>query len=229
MLDDPLTPLEPVFAEYERLAAQVDSLFAGVRDQYPEAVACGDGCSDCCHALFDLSLIEALYLHRAFTRRFDFGKERSNILERADAADRAVYVLKRRLHKESTEGRTPEELARAAGAERLRCPLLSEDDRCVLYDQRPLTCRAYGLPLSIDGVGRACPRSRFDRGGSYPALDMDKVNAYLAELSVQAAQLLKSRFTELHTVYVPVSTALLADYDAEYLGINQKGEQDERA
>ena len=227
MRDDPFLLLAPVFAEYERLAARADALFARVREQYPDRVACSGGCSDCCHALFDVGLVEALFLHQAFTRRFTFGRERSIILTRADAADRAAYILKRRLHKESLAGRALEELVSEVGARRLRCPLLSEDDACALYAHRPITCRAYGIPLAISGVGRVCPRSSFTEGGRYPVLDMDMMNARLAELSSLAAQSLKSRFSGLHMAYVPVSTALLTEYNSEYLGMDQRSRQHE--
>lgn len=50
--------LEEIFLEYEVLAAQVDKLFQDVQSKYPEEVACTRTCSDCCHALFDLSLVD---------------------------------------------------------------------------------------------------------------------------------------------------------------------------
>ena len=28
----------------------------------------------------------------------------------------------------------------------VRCPLLDEENRCLLYDARPITCRLYGVP-----------------------------------------------------------------------------------
>ena len=75
--------LTPIFQQYEALRAQADAVFSTVRNQFPQCVACKEGCSDCCHALFDLSLVEAMYINRAFQEHFGYGPERSAILERA--------------------------------------------------------------------------------------------------------------------------------------------------
>ena len=58
--------LDAIFQEYAQLAAQADQLFERVKNQFPEEVACASGCSSCCHAAFDLSLVEAMALNRAF-------------------------------------------------------------------------------------------------------------------------------------------------------------------
>ena len=54
------TELDVVFRDYETLTARTDELFERVRAQFPAEVACTAGCSDCCHAMFDLSLVEAM-------------------------------------------------------------------------------------------------------------------------------------------------------------------------
>ena len=79
--------LDAVFLAYEKLVAQTDTLFGRVRDQFPAEVGCKAGCSDCCHAMFDLSLVEAMYINRKFNECFDFGAQRSAILEAAGEAD----------------------------------------------------------------------------------------------------------------------------------------------
>ena len=78
------------FDKYERLVKEVDAVFAQVQKQYPDCVACKMGCSDCCHAMFDLSLVEALYINSHFNRIED-SELRNEILERADKADREAY------------------------------------------------------------------------------------------------------------------------------------------
>ena len=50
-----------------------------------------------------------------------------------------------------------------------RCPLLGDDDRCLLYQARPITCRLYGVPTAIAGQGyrlQASPPSK--RASSTP-------------------------------------------------------------
>ena len=56
--------LEEIFLEYEVLTAQVDKLFQDVQSKYPKEVACTKTCSDCCYALFDLSLVEAMAIKK---------------------------------------------------------------------------------------------------------------------------------------------------------------------
>ena len=69
------------------------------------------------------------------------------------------------------------------GQWRIRCPMLADDRRCAIYQLRPLTCRAYGLPLSISGRGHVCGLSGFTQGTDYPTIKMDNINGYLLELS----------------------------------------------
>ena len=75
--------LTDIFARYENLRAEADTLFDRVREACPQCVTCKEGCSDCCHAMFDLSLVEAMALNRAFNARFGFGAARSAVLEAA--------------------------------------------------------------------------------------------------------------------------------------------------
>ena len=58
--------LTPVFTAYEALVAEADAVFARVGEMHPDCVTCKPGCSDCCHAMFDLSLVEAMYLNARF-------------------------------------------------------------------------------------------------------------------------------------------------------------------
>ena len=42
-----------------------------------------------------------------------------------------------------------------AGVEHI-CPMLGSDDRCLVYDARPIACRTYGYYVASDGQGRWC-------------------------------------------------------------------------
>lgn len=211
--------LTPIFARYEALAAEADAIFAHVREAHADRVSCATGCSDCCHALFDLSLVEAMYLNKVFTESIPYGRERSNILERAADLDRKAVRIKRDMFKASKEGKSPEEIMADAARVRLACPLLSADNTCILYAHRPITCRLYGVPLNINGKGHVCGKTGFQAGGAFPAVNMDKIQDRLEGLSRDIAAAVESRFKELHQVYVPVSMALLTRYDEQYLGI----------
>ena len=62
------------FVKYEALVEVVDGIFNRVKKEYPKEVFCREKCSDCCYALFDLTIIEAIYLNHKFKEKFS-GKE----------------------------------------------------------------------------------------------------------------------------------------------------------
>ncbi len=215
-----------VFAQYERLRGLVDAAFDKVRERHPDCVACVPGCSSCCHALFDLSLVEAMYINRAFNEKFGYGPERSALLERADRIDRRLARVKRDLFLEEKRGRGLESILEEAAELRVPCPLLDENESCVLYEARPITCRAYGVPTSIGGQGHVCGSSRFERGGHYPTLGLDGVQDTLASLSLALEKAVGSRFDSLHEVYMPLSMALITRFDESFLGVGPARPED---
>lgn len=206
------------FQKYTAIVKEVDAVFENVRAAHPEAVACTLGCSDCCHALFDLPLIEAMYVNKCFNERFQ-GMARSAILDRASEADRQSYKLKRQIFKASEEGVPSSQLLEQVARMRVRCPLLNEHDQCDLYDVRPVTCRLYGVPTAFGGTAHTCGLSGFEEGKSYPTVNVDKLQDRLMLLSQELVDNLKTRHTSLAEILVPVSMALLNNYDEEYLGI----------
>lgn len=206
------------FTKFESIIAEADAAFQAVRSQAGDRVRCKETCSDCCHALFDLTLIEAMYLNHHFNRKFS-GLARSAVLERADAADRQAYRFKRDMFKASQGGATTQEILLQAAQAKVRCPLLNDDDLCDLYECRPVTCRIYGVPTAIGGQAHSCRHSGFEPGGKYPTVFLDKLQDRLYLLSHELAGGLQTRYRDLGSVLVPVSMALLTSYDEEYLGL----------
>lgn len=217
----------PVFNRYEKLRDNVDRIFASMENRYPACVTCRPGCSDCCHALFDLSLVEAMYVNRAFARAFGYGAERSQIMERASVLDRKLTRLKREMFRAEKDGASPEKIMELAAASRMACPLLDDDNRCILYSARPITCRLYGIPVAIDGKGYVCGFSNFDKGADYPTAQLGKIQAQLEEMSAEIGALAGSEL-DVADVYVPLSMALLTKYDDAYFGLD-KSSREERA
>lgn len=217
-----LPDFSDIFQRYLELRGNVDALFASISRDFPDCVKCKEGCSDCCHALFDLSLVEAVYLNSRFKALFPLGAERSAILSSADEADRKAYKLKRKLYKDSQAGRDSNEILEEVGRTRLRCPLLGADDRCRIYAERPITCRVYGVPANIAGQAHSCGLSGFAPGRQYPTISLDSIQARLQLLSQELADLVRAqggRYSALHEIFVPVSMALINEYDAAYLGL----------
>lgn len=212
------------FKRYEAILAKVDEAFEQIDQQTDGLVHCGRGCSDCCYALFDLTLVEAMYVSHHFRAAFS-GMKKSELMEQADKADREVNRLKRRLFKASQSGAPTDEIMKLVAETRLRCPLLGEGDLCELYDHRPLTCRAYGVPTAIGEQVHTCGKSGFEPGKPYPTIRIEKLQDSLMAMSLELAGTINTRYKELGTMLLPLSMALLTEFDEDYLGIMQPGEQ----
>ena len=102
---------EPFFREYERLAMAAEESFKRIEKEHAECVKCKLHCTDCCHALFDLSLIEAIYLNHRFNEVVGEEK-RAQILEKANMSDRKVHKIKRIAYKAFEAGKSEDEILR---------------------------------------------------------------------------------------------------------------------
>lgn len=211
--------LKPFFEKYETVVNHVDTAFQRVKDRYPDEVRCEPGCADCCHAMFDLTLIEAMYLNHQFNSKFPAGAVREQLLEKADKTDRQTYKIKKAAYKMSRDGMDDESVIKEIALKRIRCPLLNDENRCDLYAYRPIACRSYGIPQAIGGKGHTCGLSGFDPGRAYPSINRDIIHDQLAAISALIVHAIGSKYSGLTEIMVPVSMALITDYDDVYLGI----------
>jgi Fe-S-cluster containining protein len=211
----------PYFNKYEALVSNADNAFERVKQAHAECVKCKEKCTDCCYALFDLTLIEALYINHKFNEKIK-GSARAELLEKANEADRRVHKIKRQAFKALKDGKSEGQILADLARERIRCPLLSQVDLCDLYDNRPLTCRFYGIPTAIGDEGHTCGKSGFEKGEPYPTVNLDAVYNQLQQISAELIRDLKSRYLKLADMLVPVSMALLTTYDDDYLGVGEE-------
>lgn len=211
----------PYYEKYEKLVAASDAAFERVKQAHAECVKCKQGCADCCHAVFDLTLIEALYINHRFNQEFK-GAAKADLEEKANRTDRLMAKIKRRAQKDLLAGRPEAEILTDLARERVRCPLLNHSDLCDLYRYRPLTCRFYGIPTGIAGGGYTCGLSGFKEGETYPTVNLDTIHARLQELSAELIRDLKSRYIKLSDILVPLSTALITEYDEIYFGLKEQ-------
>lgn len=213
-----IAELEPIFKKYEAFVKQIDEVFEKVRSDHPECVKCELECADCCHAIFDLTLVEALYINQKFIDTLE--DKKTNILEKANRVDRKLHQLKRKAFKAVENGeKSEEQVLLEMAAERSRCPLLNKENCCDLYAFRPVTCRLYGIPTAIGGHGHTCGLSGFKEGTSYPTVNLDAVNAKLSALSQEIVTALNSTHVKMGDILMPVSMAILTIFDEKYLGV----------
>ena len=217
--------LTPYFKKYEQLVAAADKAFERVSSAFEECVKCKPSCSDCCFALFDLTLIEALYINHKFKETYK-GSDRVALMEKANRADRRIHRLKRNAFKSLQDGKEERQVLAELSLERVRCPLLNEKELCEMYDFRPITCRVYGIPFAIGDSGHTCGLSDFEPGNEYPTVNLSNVVARLQEISAELLRDLKSRNIRLADLLVPLSMALITDYDDAYMGVGEPPKED---
>jgi Fe-S-cluster containining protein len=207
------------FEKYNKIVAAADKVFEQIKNEYPDCVTCKIECSDCCNALFDISLVEALYISRKFREKFN-GSGLDKLLEKANKADRKIYKLKKDAYRDFKDGKDETAIFGKMAEERVRCPVLNESDQCDIYEFRPITCRLYGIPTAIGGKGHTCGLSEFAKGKSYPTANLDAIHQTLFNISTELVTHIGSKYSRLSEIVVPISMALLTIYDEEYLGID---------
>jgi Fe-S-cluster containining protein len=196
-----------LFQSYELLVDKAEAAFQEMQKEHGSSMKCEPHCSDCCHAVFGLFLIEARYLKEHFDRLAD--EERRAALLRCEEAEKSLERLQNML--QAHEG-DPQMQAYVMSRERIRCPLLNEQQGCILYPHRPITCRVYGIPTKIQGKARVCWKAEFKEGERYPVFDLDGVYRDLYFLSTE---LLKAggrddpeKASLLISVYKAIKTSL---------------------
>lgn len=204
--------------KYEELVVQIETVCEKVKSEHSERVTCKPGCSDCCHALFDLTLIEAVTIKQRFDEKFT-GKLRHDILTVAGDVDRKIFKIKKNATEAEKLGTNGEKIIERISQEKIACPLLDENNHCRMYDHRPIACRVYGIPTSTGGKGYTCGLSGFTKGENYPTLNMDIVYKRLYDISNEMIRDIKSKYTKMGDILVPLSMCLTLDYNEEYFGI----------
>ncbi len=156
-----------MFTKLIELYDAIDKTTAKIAHAHQEEFRCSPGCSDCCHAAFDVSLVEGYFILQNF-------RELPRKIRRIALknAARAMREWNRMLADQT-------DIAKV----RIRCPLLNENDRCMTYNARPVNCRTYGVPTEIAGTGHVCQHSGFQTGITYPTVRLDIIQKQLREIS----------------------------------------------
>jgi Fe-S-cluster containining protein len=192
-----------LFEPYDNLVVKADQGFQRMEGEFAEHIKCERHCSDCCHAVFGLFLVEAVFLKRDFDQLGE--EERKAALIRADEADKALEKLQRTLKAFEDD---PKMQAYSMAKARIRCPLLANNNECILYPYRPITCRVYGIPTMIQGVPRVCGKAGFKKEQSYPTFNLDGVHRELFELSKELLEKAGAEDLESASLLISVSKVI---------------------
>ena len=195
--------LTDLFEGYELLVEKSDSAFNRMEKDYRNCIECEIHCSDCCHAIFGLFLIEAAFIQHHFLR-LDRKRRREAIL-RASRSDKELRKIEEKLKIYEDD---PHMKSFALSKERMRCPLLDQNEECILYPHRPITCRVYGIPTAIHGKAHVCGKAAFKSGESYPTFDLDTAYKELYQLSGALLQKAGQGDMERASLMISVSKAI---------------------
>ena len=206
-----------ILDRYQTLLERLDRWFSDCMAQAGEQITCRQGCSACCRGLFEISLLDARLLQRGFSQLNPkiqnqvLTKARKRVIELQTLWPefRPPYILNRLPHDDWQE--MPEE-------DQIPCPLLASDGRCLVYAQRPMTCRLHGLPnidFSEESFSDAYCSLNFTDSDPLimPELRYPFRETFAREFDLLAAfseQLFGGRQLELDT-FIP--SALLIDFD----------------
>jgi Fe-S-cluster containining protein len=136
--------------DYRSILLDADTFFRKVLEEQPAQLQCGKGCSLCCHGLFeigsgDLAVIAA-------------GLEKLHPMRRRRIVRRAMALMEEFAHPDLRECSPEEKEAFFERSQSAPCPNLDESGACLMYDDRPLVCRTFGLPIreADDYIGDIC-------------------------------------------------------------------------
>ncbi|MGB9715497.1 MAG: YkgJ family cysteine cluster protein [Thermodesulfovibrionales bacterium] len=175
--------VDDFFSRYEIVARKADHLFKAIQEKYPLSVKCHIRCCDCCYAIFGVFPIEAAYINHHFNRLER--KIKRDVLRKAEKAETEILKARDKLQQAFNE--KPEMQIYGLGKQKIRCPFLTEKDECIIYEKRPIICRIYGVPYSLnDGkkdISYVCGISGFEANASYQTVKLDRLYNELVKLS----------------------------------------------
>ena len=144
--------MDDILDRYESLLGEVDGWFEACLSRHAGLIACHRGCSACCRGLFDITLLDALCLKRGFDRlplRVQESVQMKAVARIVELTNRWPEFTRpwtlNHIPEQTWDEMMPED-------DEIPCPLLSADGTCLVYAQRPMTCRLNGIPL-IDTNG----------------------------------------------------------------------------
>lgn len=135
---------------YRDILDRADEHFHEVARTQPDQLQC-NGCSLCCYGLFEIGAADIPVLAE--------GLSQLHASRRRAIIRRAVEIVASTAHpnlRETTSLNDKDAFFERTAS--TRCPNLSEEGRCLVYEHRPLVCRTFGVPLrqSARYLGDVC-------------------------------------------------------------------------
>lgn len=166
------TDLPALLDAYHALLGEIDDWFAAcLQAAPPETFACHAGCSACCRGLFDITLLDAFLLRRGFTQLP--GEVRAQVLAKCRVRLAELQAQWPQLQPPYLLNALPDEdWMNMPEEDEIPCPLLGDDNRCLVYAFRPMTCRLHGLPnIDLSGEDFSTDFCTLHAGSPYTLAD----------------------------------------------------------
>jgi len=135
---------------YTRILDRADDFFRSVAESQPQNLQCGRGCSLCCYGLFEIGSGDVPLIAE--------GLEKLHPSRRKMIIKRSQEIVESSKHPDLRECSPSEKEAFFERTATTPCPNLNERGECLMYENRPLVCRTFGLPLrnGDDYIGDIC-------------------------------------------------------------------------
>jgi Fe-S-cluster containining protein len=124
---------------YTRILDRADDFFRSVTESQPQNLQCGRGCSLCCYGLFEIGSGDVPLIAE--------GLEKLHPSRRKVVIRRSQEIVAASDHPDLRDCAPKEKDAFFERTASTPCPNLNERGECLMYEQRPLVCRTFGLPL----------------------------------------------------------------------------------
>ena len=154
--------LDDLLSDYIKLLQRIDHRFEEAHQFGEVEATCSPGCCDCCHGIFEISLLDALLIMRKERSRRFAKVVYDNAKELVSQVETVGWPFPQIM------GEIPENMEeKVEHLDQTPCPFLNEKGRCRIYSHRPSICRFQGMPF-LDPVSGfvledECPLQHPDR------------------------------------------------------------------
>lgn len=117
---------------YKEFISKIDQLTEEIKQEYSNEINCKESCCACCNNIFNVSIVEGIYLQEGF-KKLDYEIQETIIQN--------LHSIKKSIEEKPDN------------KEFIHCPLLL-NKRCSLYTYRPVICRTFGYPMVDELTGQ---------------------------------------------------------------------------